>query len=543
MKRIYTILMASMLTCSAFAQHRYHPEIVGENTSADGLTKVQHKVGLRSTAPLPCMGRPNVPVVLVQFADLKFCSDTLNVKDIEHSDENVNAFYQKYCNGSGVPNENYTYSYGSYGSVVDYFIEQSDSLYQPHFEVIGPVTLPYTLEHYGRDASDNSKDANINAFYQDAIKASIDLGVDWSKFDNDKDGKYDFVFFIYAGEGQNAYGNMTECAKDGDPTKAYLIWPKESAVDFTVQTTVGKFKFGGYGMTNEMYGTRTDGVGTMCHELSHGLGLPDLYNTGNYKEDCFGMDYWDIMDAGNYCRVGRCPCAYNTYQREFMGWRKLETLASLTEPQTITLEPIQRGGKGYKLVNPSNPSEYYILENRQRIGFDSYLGLVTTSHNGLKITETYGFNHGMMVIHIDYLQSAWTSNGINTKSHPRYTILPADGQLLSSIASLEGYTDRYFESMACDLYPGYKKVTSIPSDRFTLYTGGTLPINITNIREEANGTIVVDINGGDQTAIEGIVSNESVTSNASTYYDLMGRPVLQPTRGFYIKDGRKVFVK
>lgn len=535
MKRFYTILMASMLTYSAFAQHRYHPENVGNQASANvSESSHQHRLGTRASAPLPCLGSPHVPVVLVQFSDLKFVSDTLNVKDIEHSDENVRAFYDKYCNGTGIPGQNFTYSYGSYGSTSDYFIEQSDSLFKPYFHVIGPVTLSNSYAYYGKDSSENSKDVNVSQFYREAIKLSIEQGVDWKEFDNDGDGKYDFVFFIYAGEGQNAYGGIKDCTNEGHPEKANLLWPKESAFDFSVDN----YTFGGYGMTNEMYNGRTDGVGTMCHELSHGLGLPDMYDT-SYK--AFGMDYWDLMDAGNYCRIGRCPCAYSTYERDFMGWRKLVEFTSLTDPQTITLEPIQKGGVGYKLVNPANRDEYYILENRQRIGFDNYYGWVTTSYNGYKVTEELGYNHGMLVTHIDYALSAWSGNKVNINaSHQRMTILPADGKLITSI---DGYDEVYFKSMAGDLYPGYKNVTEIPSSRFTLFSGGTLPINITNIRENEDLTITLEINGGDPTGIEEILTNEGVTSNASMFYDLLGRPVLEPTKGIYIKDGKKVFVK
>lgn len=535
MKRIYTILMASMLTFSAFAQHRYHPEIVGSPASSDSFeTHRQNRVGSRATAPLACVGVPHIPVVLVQFPDLKFVSDTLNMKDIEHSDANVRLFYDKYCNGTGILGQNFLYSYGSYGAVFDYFVEQSDSLYQPYFQVIGPVTLPQSYAYYGKDSSNSSTDANIYQFYRDALKLAIQQYPYWDEFDNNGDGKYDFVFFVYAGEGQNAYGRIDECVKDGNPEKSNLIWPKESTFEFTVDN----YTFGGYGMTNEMYGTRTDGVGTMCHELSHGLGLPDMYDT-NYK--AFGMDYWDLMDAGNYCRVGRCPCAYSTYERDFMGWRKLVELTSLTEPQTITLEPIQKGGVGYKLVNPANKDEYYILENRQRKGFDSFLGWVTTSYDGFKVVEELGYNHGMLVTHVDFALSAWSSNKVNINaSHQRMTILPADGKLITSI---DGYSESYFKSMAGDLFPGYMKVTEIPSSRFTLFTGGTLPINITNIRENEDLTITLEINGGDPTGIEEIVTNEGVTSNASMYYDLSGRPVVEPTKGIYIKDGKKVFVK
>lgn len=534
MKRLSALLVASMLSSYGWAQHRYHVEQYNPNGDVQTSNTNRHRVGSQATAPIKSFGSPMIPVVLVQFPDLKFVSDVLNMNGVEHSDENVRLFYHQYCNGTGIQGVNFTYTNGSYGSASDYFIEQSDSLFKPLFQVIGPVTLPKSYAFYGKDASNTKDDVNIDQFYKDALTLAIQQYPHWEDFDNNGDGKYDFVYFIYAGEGQNAYGKIDECKKDGNPEKADLIWPKEWTHDFTVDG----YKFGGYGMTNEIHVSRTEGVGTMCHELSHGLGLPDMYDTNN---EAFGMDHWDLMDSGNYCRVGRCPCAYSAYERDFMGWRKLVELPSLTEPQTITLEPIQKGGVGYKLVNPANKNEYYILENRQTIGFDTYFGWVTNSHDGFKIIATLGYNHGMLVTHVDYSQSEWNGNKVNTEaSHQRMTILPADGKLISSI---DGYDETYFRSMAGDLYPGYMKVTEIPSERFGLYTGGTLPINITNIRENEDLSITVEINGGDPALTAVADRFRDDTSDDDVFYNLNGQRINGNFKGLMIKNGKKVWIK
>lgn len=527
MKRFYTIVMVLMLVCSVYAQHRYHPEHGVAETPAGGLEPHrQHRVGSRETAPLPCVGSPHIPVVLVQFSDLKFVSDTLNMKGTEHSDENVRSFYDKYCNGSGIPGENFTYANGSFGAVADYFIEQSDSLFAPYFEVIGPVTLSQSYAYYGKDVSNSKRDVNLSEFYSEALRLAMQQHLRWQDFDNDDDGKFDFVFFIFAGQGQNEYGEYTHCLSTGEPEMANLIWPHESSSDFAID----EYEFGGYGLANELYEKETDGVGTMCHELSHGLGLPDLYSSGFVT---FGMDYWDVMDTGAYCDLGLCPCAYSTYERDFMGWRRLVELPSLTEPQTITLHPIEKGGVGYKLVNPANKDEYYILENRQTIGFDSCLGWATASR-----AEELGYNHGMLVMHVDYLAEAWNKRKINAQpSHQRMTVLPADGELVSWYY---GFTDSYYKSMAGDLYPGSQNVTEIPSKRFTLFTGGTLPINITNIRENEDLTITLEINGGAPTKVEDVIEGDGVGERASTLYDMSGRRVTAPSRGLYIKNGRVI---
>jgi M6 family metalloprotease-like protein len=120
----------------------------------------------------------------------------------------------------------------------------------------------------------------------------------------------------------------------------------------------------------------------MCHEVSHSLGLPDQYDT-NYR--ALGMSYWSLMDSGNYCNNGKTPCGYTSYERDFLGWRNLEILHEST---TVRLKPLEQGGKGYKIVNEKNNDEYYILENRQPVGWDN--GLVK-------------LGHGMLAMHVDYL--------------------------------------------------------------------------------------------------------------------------------------------
>jgi M6 family metalloprotease-like protein len=418
-------------------------------------TKFRHpinrQIGLASTAPLASVGTPKIPIILVQFADLKF--------QVAETDDSVRTVFDKFCNGTnnGV---NFTGA-GSYGAVKDYFIAQSDSLFQPCFEVIGPDTLSNSYAYYGKD-SGSLKDVNIQAFYQESIKMAQELQSDWTVFDNDSDGSIDMVYFIYAGEGQNG--------SDDNNT----IWPKEQGSG----GTIGGVKYGSYGCSNELYNGEIDGIGTICHELSHALGLPDLYDT-NYV--AFGMDYWDVMDAGNYCYNGKCPCGYSAYEKDFMGWTKLIVLDSENPQTNLTLLPLSEGGEGYKIINKNNPDEYYVLDNRQNTNWDMFVGYST---------DKYGKAHGMLVTHVDYSKSSWTSNRVNNiKDHQRLTLIPADGELLIRNSN---NTLAYLSSMQGDPYPGIQNVTSLEGERAVVYTGGAMNQPITNIQETNGGVVLFD---------------------------------------------------
>lgn len=443
------------------ATSRLHPENLTDYTTFS--SSGQHRVGLHSTASLTSLGAPKVPVVLVQFDDRSFT--------VEETEEKVNLLYQDFFNAAeGI------HPATSYCSVGTYFKMQSEGQFTPVFDIIGPVTLSKSYAYYGEDdEKNNKKDKNIKAFFSEACQLAVQSDVDWTDYDNDKDGIVDMVFFIYAGVGQNETG-----------VEASAIWPKEQATSETVTHSGGSITFGAYGCTNELYAGMIDGIGTSVHELCHALGLPDFYDT-NYM--AYGLDYWDVMDSGCYQMDGCCPCSLSAYELDFMGWRQLVTLQPGTA-YSLTLQPHEKGGVAYKVVNAANSNEYFILENRQSLSFDRYLGWPV-----LDFYEEYGANHGLMITHVDYSQSAWVKNSVNTiQSHQRITLVPADGSLVSSLA---GKDAAWATSVRGDLYPGMQEVTEMSS--YQVFTGGTLGQTITNIVEHADGTITLDINGGTST--------------------------------------------
>ena len=435
---------------------------------AKSSTRGARKVGLRSTAALPCTGSPKIPVVLVQFADTKF---------LDYDKEGVvNKRYDDYFNlKQGNANN-------SIGSVYQYFKEQSYGQFTPEFDVMGPVTLGKSYAYYGEDKYANNKltkDIHISEFYREVCQYVVsNENRNWTDYDNNNDGRVDMIFFIYAGEGENAYDVDDEIYKE----KRALIWPKEGLNPLTVNDIV----FASYGMTNEIYKNDIDGIGTAVHELSHGLGLPDLYDTSNGPG--LGVDAWDVMDGGNYQMIGRAPIGYSAYERDFMEWRKL-VIIKKDEVVTLTINPLETNGVGYKIVNPANSNEYFILENRQNIGYDEYMPWPDTT-----CYKQQGGMHGLLITHVDYDRSYWTSNKINVEAdHQRYSIVPSDGKHLPFYNATKDTKDLFVESYKGDLYPGSKGVKAMSS--YTVFTGGTLNQTIDNIREK-DGIIYVDINGG-----------------------------------------------
>ena len=449
------------------------------------------KIGSASSALLPVTGSPKVPVILAQFSNRTFT--------VAESDEALRENYEQFFNGGEgiMPGQQ---GAESYGSVQEYFRQQSDGQFTPQFTIIGPVTLSRGYDYYGQGTAD----IHINEFYSEACKQAVqNYNVDWNTFDNNNDGLIDLILFIYAGDGES------------EGTDVNTIWPKENPTQKTVIYDDTRVTFAAYACGPELYNGKQDGIGLCVHELGHGLGLPDLYDTG-YKS--FGMDFWDIMDSGCYQLTGHQPCCMTAYERDFMGWRQLVELDP-DQSYTLTLEPIETTGVGYKVVNKANSNEYFILENRQNLGFDEYLPWVSLSRY-----RKYGHTHGLMITHIDYDRTAWNGNSVNTNAnHQRLTIVPADGELVSSIF---GYNDTWAQSLHGDLYPGPDNVTEMSS--YAVFTGTTLGQTIDNIRETSDGLIILDINGGDPDAI---LSATETPATIEAIYSPEGQPRQQLQRG------------
>lgn len=400
------------------------------------------------TQSIKPIGDINVPVILVQFKDEKFTYE----KDI----------IEKNYNGS-----NFTGLHGKgIGSVRDYFINQSDSLFRPNFVVLDIVTLSNNLEYYGGN-NIMGEDKHPEEMVTEAC-AALDSKVDFSIFDNDGDGEIEFVYCIYAGYAESS----------GAPENT--IWPHQWTLASTNKVmTLDGVKINTYAASSELAfneategtdGPQLDGIGSCCHEFSHCLGLPDFYDTSGRYYSNFGMDYWDLMDYGCYNLDGYVPIGYNAYERDFMGWRKLQTL---TERGHYSLKALTAGGTGYKVVNNANSNEYYILENRQAEGFDSYI-----------------YNSGMLVIHVDYSADIWKENEVNNNlARQRFTIIPADNQQMPYYRA--STTAEYENNLRGDVWPGTtgnSELTDTSTPAATVYTGKYMGKSIRNITH-SNRTI------------------------------------------------------
>lgn len=376
-------------------------------------------------------------VMLVEFQDVKF-SENGTV-------ENFNALLNE-------PNNDYM---GAIGSARDYFIDQSYGKFCPTFDIIGPITVSENESYYGEQTT-GANDIQPYKMVLEACQIAHDENMcNLADYDSDGDGIVDLIFVIFAGYAQSS----------GAPS--WTIWPHASWIGSVAKEEYNGVTIDAYACTSELSGTSgTDlyGIGAICHEYSHTLGLPDLYDT-SYKGG-FGMNKWSVMDQGCYNANSRIPAGYSSYERAFCGWLEL---TELTEASSITLPDLGEYGIAYKIAS-SNSDRYFTIENRTLSKWDSYLP-----------TE------GMMIVKIDYDQTAWDNNEVNIiTSRQRVQFVPADN--LYSTNSFEG-----------DLWPYNGKnefsETSTPAMKIHLTTIKNKPV--TNIAfDSESGLVTFDFMGG-----------------------------------------------
>lgn len=414
----------------------------------------------------PTIGSPSALILLVEFADVHFQTP------------NPQESFNQLINQKG-----YSHN-GATGSALDYYIDNSHGLFTPDFQVYGPVRLDNNESHYGAQEG-QSYDRQAWSMVTEGCRKLHEQHpeLDFSQFDNDGDGFVDNVFVFYAGYGQN----------NGAP--AWTIWPHAANV-YTYYGCKEEYNgvlLGNYACTNELLGTsgtvRT-GIGTFVHEFNHILGLPDLYSTNN--SGAFTPGTYEVMDQGPYNNSGNTPPYMCAYDRQSVGWLKVRELSG---PETVTLNSINSNEA--LRINTEKKEEYFLLENRQKTGWDSHIE-----------------GHGMLVWHIDYEPSAWANNSVNNnKSHMYVDIVEADN--VPTAATRSG-----------DPFPGTTFVTSftstsVPAMRTWIGVDPNMPL--TDIRE-TDGIITFKVLGGGD-RIDAVKATDATNVTATSFTaNWEGRP-------------------
>lgn len=397
------------------------------------------------------VGERRALVILMEFADLPFRKSAAEFDAL---------FNEKgYC------------ADGAQGSVYDYFREVSYGQLSLHSDILGPYRASRTMAYYGANQFDGT-DSNPYALFLEAIQYAMNE-VDLSTYDMDGDGYVDNVHIVFAGYGEEA----------GAASNA--IWSHEAMFP---EITVQGMKIDSYSCTPELRGNRGTGIsriGSCCHEMGHALGALDYYDTDYSADGEFeGTGEWDIMASGSWNNEGITPSHFNPYVKAYdFGWVEVKTISTtgdyVLEPSTTQKDEIYR-------VNTNSEGDYYLLESRVRMGFDSALP-----------------GEGLMVYHVHPgISRKFASNAVNAAAPQMMYPVCASSPVAIPTYSSASYGD--INTGGCP-FPGTSHNTSFGAHTVPAafsWDGLETEIELYAITQNANGSIAFTVGGAGGTSVE-----------------------------------------
>ena len=365
------------------------------------------------------------------------------------------------------------------GTVSEYYGEASGGLVTLLGNTFPWVTTTKTRrEATGGPNVQGLAPGTTGPFIVDILEALDDGSVDWGRFDNDgpdgvpnsgdDDGFVDILAVMHPDPGAECGGNVdriwshrwnlagaaglsggypTETARSGGGfirVMDYVIQPSRNCADDGIGD-----------------------IGVFVHELGHGFGLPDLYCTGACSSP--GVGNWGLMGTGSWGCRGQNPaepCHMGAWSKEMLGWADVEDVASGTDLGEVSLDPVVSGGRILRVGAPDT-REYWLLENRQALGFDADI------------------RPGLVIWHVDpdQLEAGWPTNTVNRDTNRLgVALVQADGDL-----DLENGRNRGDDG---DVFPG--------SANRRDFHAGSMPASRTR-DGAATGLTLLDLDAGGST--------------------------------------------
>jgi M6 family metalloprotease-like protein len=275
---------------------------------------------------------------------------------------------------------NYTRN-GNFSSAREYFRLVSAGKLDYTNDVVGPLRLSHDRDYYV-----------THLLVEEALDLALAAGVDLGRYDSRNEGVLDALNIMYAGQTQYL----------GD------LWPHNAEI--TLQR--GSVRTNLYLLTSMGRNAGELSIGTFCHENGHLLcRFPDMYDYGERDGDTTesaGIGGYCLMGSGNHLNFGRTPSPVCGYLRELAGW--CDTVITLSEPGDYTAKHADYATL-LKMPTTDRPNEYFIVENRSKLGLDQSLP-----------------SSGLAVYHCDTLGSNELQEG-SAARHYQCALLQADGHL------------------------------------------------------------------------------------------------------------------
>jgi len=272
-------------------------------------------------------------------------------------------------------------------------------------------------------------------------------GVDFSKYDNDGDGRIDSFMVFWTGP-DNGWANFW--------------WGYQTSWnDATAFAISGKVLDS---HTNYTWEWESNPVGypfdasVPTHEMGHVLGLADYYDYDETIGPDGGVGGLDMMDANQF--------DHNCFSKWLLGWETPTFVNS--GMQTITMRPSNDYGDSV-LIMPNSPgdeiaTEYFMVQNRRNAGNDYWL-----------------WKQGTLIWHVDArLQRYGFFDWDNSYTpHKLLRLMEADG--LETIETTQPYGGSADEGDLWEPGKTFGPATTPSSRRYDGQASGVTVANFTNL--------------------------------------------------------------
>lgn len=350
-----------------------------------------------------------------------------------------------------IPNINNRFFSTTGDSFLTYYKEVSYNKWIPNGEVHGWYRAPHPHTYYiNNDWGYGTYPNNARRLVEDTIDLALaDPAINWALFDTNVNGKIDNIIVVHAG---------AEAAWLGTTS---LFWAHSSTITATKYS--GSKSINNYVLTAEYtYSGASQRIGVDCHEFAHLLNIPDLYDNSNNSN---GVGNWSLMGMGCWGNNGLKPTHLDAWSKYKLGFMDITK-----NPQgVVTVNNIENNADAIKYTT-ADPKEYFLIENRQKILFDTYLpgdGLLIWH-----INENKNNNNDETCFLVGLLQADGL-NDLEDKANNGDTGDPFPG---STIKRSFGSTTTP-SSLLCDLTTRNMSITSISNSGNSMtFTASVPPI-------------------------------------------------------------------
>jgi M6 family metalloprotease-like protein len=439
-----------------------------------------------SAAHLGRSGTERVLVILVEFSDTQHLGSTA-------------AQWSTAAFGATNSIKHY-YEEVSYNKL--HLMPASESHGTANDGIIGWLNLGYPHPNTRGQTGDATRDIARRALQ------AADPYINFASFDTNRDGYLSsaelHIVVIVAGY-ETSFGGNNSC-QPGVWAHNWFLYesvpaPRLDGVYVADPTRGGSYCMVGEWLQTQNCGNPTAGhmmtIGQVSHELGHSLGMPDLYDTdSNYGGDndpSYGVGSFSLMAAGAWLRTdgwpGSSPAHLDPFLKWYQGWITPTQLRSSVA--RYALQAVETSGQVVQLLDNPNgvdwvwfaPSpgtgEYFLVENRQKVGYDAGLP-----------------GCGLLIWHID--ETRRTDNFANAfEARKLVDLEEADG--LAQLDDTSSLGD------AGDFFPGTSNNRRFDDDsnpNARLYSGARSRVAVKNISNCANSmTADFILNGVEPTVV------------------------------------------